>query len=86
MSDEAIEGIRVGLQLNRQVDVTDRNVIWQEIVAALNRRGCVSNFRAGKLVEEGWSESGGLPEKVMQIPGVVRPEEDEYFTGEDHGD
>jgi len=69
MSDEAIDGIRVGLQLNRQVDVVDRNVIWQEIVAALNRRDCVSNWKAGKLVDEGWSAAARpvTPEEEVEF-------------------
>lgn len=55
--EAVVDGIRAGLVQNPEVSVTSKDVIWQEIIAALNRRRCILDLAAERLESEGWNVS-----------------------------
>lgn len=51
---ESLKAVHAAVKLEMSLDVTHKNVLWQDVVAALNRRGCVSNELAEELIKDEW--------------------------------
>jgi len=51
---EALQGVQAAVKAEKTLDTAEKNVLWQEIVAALNRRQCVSNQLADELIKGKW--------------------------------
>jgi len=51
---ESLRGIHAAVKMEKALDTTQKNVLWQEIVAALNRRKCVSSELADELIKGEW--------------------------------
>jgi len=51
---ESLKAIHEQIKAEKVLVVAEKNVLWQEVVAALNRRQCVSNELADELIKGEW--------------------------------
>jgi len=51
---ESLRAVHGQIKAEKGLDTSAKNVLWQEIVAALNRRKCVSNELADELIKGEW--------------------------------
>jgi len=51
---EALRGVHAAVRLERGLSTAEKNALWQEIVAALNRRQCVPTEMGDELIKGDW--------------------------------
>jgi len=51
---ESLKGVHYAIGAEKGLGTSAKNALWQEVVAALNRRKCVSNELADELIKDEW--------------------------------
>jgi len=51
---EALRGVHYAIKSERALSTAEKNALWQEIVAALNRRQCVPTEIGDELIKGEW--------------------------------
>jgi len=54
LDTEALRAVRAAVRMDPALSTAEKNALWQDIVAALNRHKCVPNELAEELIKGAW--------------------------------